>query len=89
MADGLEVLSTLLRSLESRQAKLVETIRRRQAAAERRAERLVTELELEIAELERRRREMEQLSHTEDHVNLLQVRRRLAAGHLMVVRKDF
>ncbi|XP_056298531.1 E3 ubiquitin-protein ligase TRIM21 isoform X2 [Pseudoliparis swirei] len=72
MADGLEVLSTLLRSLESRQAKLVETIRRRQAAAERRAERLVTELELEIAELERRRREMEQLSHTEDHVNLLQ-----------------
>lgn len=41
-------------------------------SAELRAERLITELQLEITELERRRSELEQLSHTEGH--LLQVR---------------
>ncbi|XP_037615381.1 E3 ubiquitin-protein ligase TRIM39-like isoform X2 [Sebastes umbrosus] len=70
--ESTEVFYTLLRSLERRQAELVEMIQRKQAAAERRAERLVTELELEITELERKRSEMEQLSHTEDHLYLLQ-----------------
>lgn len=77
--ESTEVFSTLLRSLERRQAELVEMIRRKQAAAERRAERLVAELELEITELERKRSEMEQLSHTEDHLHLLQVRGHLTA----------
>ncbi|XP_068569654.1 E3 ubiquitin-protein ligase TRIM39-like [Cebidichthys violaceus] len=72
IVESTEVLSTLFRSLETRKAKLLEMIRRKQAAAEQRAERLITELELEITELERKRREMETLSHTEDHLNLLQ-----------------
>ncbi|XP_034413144.1 E3 ubiquitin-protein ligase TRIM39 [Cyclopterus lumpus] len=72
IVESLEVLSTLFRSLESRQAKLVEMIQRKQTAAEQRAERLITELKLEITELETKRSEMEQLSHTEDHLNLLQ-----------------
>lgn len=61
------------RSMERRQAKLMEMIQRKQAAAEERAERLIAELQLEITELERKRREMEHLSHTEDHIRLLQV----------------
>lgn len=72
--ESMAVLSALLRSVERRQAELVEAIQRKQAAAEQRAERLITELELEITELERKRSEMEQLSHTEDHLHLLQVR---------------
>ena len=74
--ESTALLSALLRSVERRQAELVEVIQRKQAAAERRAERLIAELELEITELERKRSEMEQLSHTEDHLHLLQVRRK-------------
>lgn len=72
--ESVEVFSNLLRFMERKQAELVELIQRKQAAAELRAERLITELQLEITELERKRREMEQLSHTEDHLHLLQVR---------------
>ncbi|XP_070785522.1 E3 ubiquitin-protein ligase TRIM39-like [Enoplosus armatus] len=72
IVESMEVFSTLFRSLERSQAELVEMIQRKQAAAEQKAERLITELELEITELERKRREMEQLSCTEDHLHLLQ-----------------
>ncbi|XP_055761880.1 E3 ubiquitin-protein ligase TRIM39-like isoform X4 [Salvelinus fontinalis] len=44
----------------------------RQCAAERQAEGLIKELEQEITELQRRSTELEQLSHTEDHLYLLQ-----------------
>ncbi|XP_070849155.1 E3 ubiquitin-protein ligase TRIM39-like [Chaetodon trifascialis] len=72
LVESLEVFSTLLRVIERSQAELVEAIQRKQAAAEQRAERLIRELQLEITELERKRSEMEQLSHTEDHLHLLQ-----------------
>ncbi|XP_019123447.1 E3 ubiquitin-protein ligase TRIM39 [Larimichthys crocea] len=72
IVESMEVFSTLVRSMERSQAELVEMIRRKQAEAERRAERLITELELEITMLERKRSEMEQLSHTDDHLHLLQ-----------------
>lgn len=70
----MEVFSILLQSMKRSQAELVDVIQKKQAAAEQRAERLITQLELEITELERRRSEMEQLSHSEDHLHLLQVR---------------
>lgn len=75
--ESMEVFSSLLRSMERNQSDLMEMIQRKQAAAEQRAQRLIAELELEITELERKRREMEQLSHTDDHLHLLQVRGRL------------
>uniref|UniRef100_A0A3B1IU36 Uncharacterized protein n=1 Tax=Astyanax mexicanus TaxID=7994 RepID=A0A3B1IU36_ASTMX len=46
----------------------------KQKAAERQAEELIKELEQEITELKRRDTELEQISHTEDHLHLLQVR---------------
>lgn len=72
--ESLEVFAALMRSMEKIETDLVQMIQKKQAAAEQRAERLIKELELEITKLERKRREMEQLSHTEDHLHLLQVR---------------
>ncbi|CAG5929368.1 unnamed protein product, partial [Menidia menidia] len=54
------------------QVELAEMIQRKQAAAEQRAERLIAELELEIIELQKRRREMEQLYQAEDHLYVVQ-----------------
>lgn len=72
--ESMEVFSNLLHFMERKQAQLMELIQMKQAAAELRAERLLTKMQLEITELERKRSEMEQLSHTEDHLHLLQVR---------------
>ncbi|XP_041840964.1 E3 ubiquitin-protein ligase TRIM39 isoform X2 [Melanotaenia boesemani] len=69
---SMEVFSALFCTMEKSRADLVEMIQRKQAAAEERAERIITELEMEITELQRRRREMEQLFHTEDHLHVVQ-----------------
>ncbi|KAK3567200.1 hypothetical protein QTP86_013005 [Hemibagrus guttatus] len=45
----------------------------KQKAAERQAEGLIKELEQEITVLKRRDTELEQLSHTEEHLHLLQI----------------
>lgn len=74
--ESLEVFAALMRSMEKIEKELVEMIQRKQAAAEQRAEQLIVELELEITGLEKKRCEMEQLSDTEDHLHLLQVRGR-------------
>lgn len=71
--------------MERSRVELLEMIQRKQAAAELRAERLIAELELEISDLLRRRSEMERLSHTEDHLYLLQVE---AQKHLFSVKLD-
>lgn len=73
MMESLEVFAALMRSMERIERDLVQMMERKQAAAEQRAERLIRELELEMTELERKRCEMERLSHTEDHLHLLQV----------------
>ncbi len=48
-------------------------IEQKQKAAENQAGKLIKELEQEITELKRRDAELEQLSHTKDHLHLLQV----------------
>ncbi|KAI4904110.1 hypothetical protein NFI96_028577, partial [Prochilodus magdalenae] len=72
-ADSVEVFRALVRCIERSQAKLLELMEAKQKAAERQAEEFITELEQEITELKRRDTELEQLSHTEDHLHLLQV----------------
>lgn len=67
-----EVFTALVVSLQRSQAKLVGLIQEKQKAAERQAEDRVTQLEQEVAELRRRRSEMEQLLQTEGQVCLLQ-----------------
>ncbi|XP_036452792.1 E3 ubiquitin-protein ligase TRIM39-like [Colossoma macropomum] len=72
-ADRVEVFRALLRCIERSQAELLEVMEEKQKAAERQAEEFIKELEQEITELKRRDTELEQLSHTEDHLHLLQV----------------
>ncbi|KAL6491208.1 hypothetical protein MHYP_G00015530 [Metynnis hypsauchen] len=72
-ADSVEVFRALLRCIERSQAELLEVMEEKQKAAERQAEEFIKELEQEITELKRRDTELEQLSHTEDHLHLLQV----------------
>ncbi|XP_072543586.1 E3 ubiquitin-protein ligase TRIM39-like [Salminus brasiliensis] len=72
ITDSVEVFTALLRSIERSQAELLEVMKEREKAAERQAEDLIKELEQEITELKRRDTELEQLSHTEDHLHLLQ-----------------
>lgn len=73
--ESRKIFTALLRRVEEHQAQVLERIRRKQASAEERASRLLTELELELTELQKRRSEMERLSHSDDHLQLLQVRR--------------
>ncbi|XP_036417230.1 zinc finger protein RFP-like [Colossoma macropomum] len=73
IADSVEVFTALMRSIERSQAELVKAMEEKQKAAERQAEDLIKELEQEITELKWRDTELEQLSHTEDHLQLLQI----------------
>ncbi|XP_060798084.1 zinc finger protein RFP-like [Neoarius graeffei] len=72
-ADSVEVFTALIRSIERSQAELLEVMEEKQSAAERQAEGLIKELEQEITVLKRRDTELEQLSHTEEHLHLLQI----------------
>ncbi|TNN53133.1 E3 ubiquitin-protein ligase TRIM21 [Liparis tanakae] len=72
IADIADVFTALVVSRERHQDELIEVIRKKQENLQKTAEDHVTQLELEVAELRRRRSEMEQLLQTEDHLLLLQ-----------------
>ncbi|XP_069044373.1 uncharacterized protein [Lepisosteus oculatus] len=72
IGDSVQVFTALRNSIERSQAELIKLIEEKQRAAERRAEGIIKELEQEITELKRRNTELEQLSHTEDHIQFLQ-----------------
>ncbi|XP_053537693.1 E3 ubiquitin-protein ligase TRIM39 isoform X2 [Ictalurus punctatus] len=72
-ADGVEIFSALMRCIERSQAELLQVMEEKQKAAEKQAEELIKELEQEITALKRRNTELKQLSHTEDHLHLLQI----------------
>ncbi|KAJ8245119.1 hypothetical protein GJAV_G00274980 [Gymnothorax javanicus] len=66
------IFTELIRSIERRRSEVKELIRDQEKAEVSRAEGLLERLEQEIAELRRRDAELEQLSHTEDHIHFLQ-----------------
>ncbi|KAJ8377150.1 hypothetical protein SKAU_G00077300, partial [Synaphobranchus kaupii] len=70
--DSERIFTELIRSIERRCSEVKKLIRDQEKAAVSRAERLLEQLEQEIAELRRRDTELEQLSHTEDHIHFLQ-----------------
>uniref|UniRef100_A0A667WR96 Uncharacterized protein n=1 Tax=Myripristis murdjan TaxID=586833 RepID=A0A667WR96_9TELE len=72
LEDIAEVFHTLVASLQRNQAELVRVIEEKNRDAEKQAKDVITELEQEVTDLERRRTELEQLSHSEDHLHLLQ-----------------
>ncbi|KAJ8278199.1 hypothetical protein GJAV_G00084990 [Gymnothorax javanicus] len=70
--DSERIFTELIRSIERRRSEVKELIRDQGKAEVSRAEGLLERLEQEIAELRRRDAELEQLSHTEDHIHFLQ-----------------
>ena len=73
MEDTERIWTELICSIEKKRSELTELIRAQEEAELSGAEELLEQLEQEIADLKRRDTELEQLSHTEDHIHFLQV----------------
>uniref|UniRef100_A0A8D0A286 Uncharacterized protein n=1 Tax=Sander lucioperca TaxID=283035 RepID=A0A8D0A286_SANLU len=69
IAGGVQVFTALKASVERSQAELIDTIKEKQRKMEKQAEGFIKELEQEISELKKRSTEVEQLSHSEDHLH--------------------
>ncbi|XP_048866063.1 tripartite motif-containing protein 16-like [Brienomyrus brachyistius] len=70
--DSERIFTEMIRSIERRRSEVTELIRDQVKAAVSQAERDMERLKQEIDELKRRHSELEQLSHTEDHIHFLQ-----------------
>ncbi|XP_071261502.1 tripartite motif-containing protein 16-like [Salvelinus alpinus] len=67
-----QIFTELICSIERRRSEVKELIRAQEKAQVSQAEGLLEQLKQEIAELRKRSTELEQLSHTEDHIHFLQ-----------------
>ncbi|MBN3316808.1 TRI39 ligase, partial [Atractosteus spatula] len=70
--DTDRIFTELIRSIERTRSEVTQLIRAQERAAVSQAEGLLERLEKEIAELKRRDAELDQLSHTENHIHFLQ-----------------
>ncbi|KAI4881331.1 hypothetical protein NFI96_023572, partial [Prochilodus magdalenae] len=70
--DSERIFTQLIRSIEKKRSEVTELIRAQEKTELSRAEELLEKLEQEIADLKRRDTELEQLEHTEDHIQFLQ-----------------
>ncbi|XP_034540617.1 E3 ubiquitin-protein ligase TRIM21-like [Notolabrus celidotus] len=72
MAEGVQVFSALMETVERCLNNLMDTIKEKQKETEEQAEGFIKELQQEISELEKRSSEVKKLSRSEDHLHLLQ-----------------
>ncbi|XP_071005038.1 E3 ubiquitin/ISG15 ligase TRIM25-like isoform X2 [Oncorhynchus clarkii lewisi] len=70
--DSDQIFTELIRSIERRRSEVKELIRAQEKAQVSQAEGLLEQLKQEIAELRKRSTELEQLSHTDDHIHFFQ-----------------
>uniref|UniRef100_A0A673IPG0 Uncharacterized protein n=1 Tax=Sinocyclocheilus rhinocerous TaxID=307959 RepID=A0A673IPG0_9TELE len=70
---SVELFTVLIRSIERCQSELLKMMEEQQKAAEKQAEDLIKELQQEITDLKKRNTELEQLSHTDDHLHVIQI----------------
>ncbi|KAK2901458.1 hypothetical protein Q8A67_009573 [Cirrhinus molitorella] len=77
--DSERIFTELIRSIEGSRSELIRLIRDQEKAAVSRAEGRLERLEQEINDLRRRDAELEQLSHTQDHIQFLQSFQSLSA----------
>ncbi|XP_066532259.1 E3 ubiquitin-protein ligase TRIM16-like [Hoplias malabaricus] len=70
--DSERIFTELIRSIEERRSEVTELIRAQEKSELSRAEEHIQQLEQEISDLKRRDTELEQLSHTDDHIQFLQ-----------------
>ncbi|KAG5280948.1 hypothetical protein AALO_G00065770 [Alosa alosa] len=78
--DSERIFTEMIRTIERRRSKMKELIRAQEKAEVSRAEGLLKQLEQEIAELKRRDAELDQLSHTEDHIHFLKAFQSVSAS---------
>nr|XP_040042792.1 E3 ubiquitin-protein ligase TRIM39-like isoform X1 [Gasterosteus aculeatus aculeatus] len=71
-AEGVQVFTDLMESVERGLKELLKTIEEKQKTTKNQAEAFIRELEEEISEFMKRSAEVEQLSLSEDHLHLLQ-----------------
>ncbi|XP_076584466.1 E3 ubiquitin-protein ligase TRIM21-like [Chaetodon auriga] len=72
IAEGVQVFTSLMKSVERGLDELIKTIEEKQKTTEQQTEVFIKELEQEISELMKRSTEVEQLSRSEDHLHFLQ-----------------
>ncbi|XP_073705400.1 tripartite motif-containing protein 16-like [Garra rufa] len=77
--DSERIFTELIRSIERSRSELIRLIRDQEKRAVSRAEERLERLEQEINDLRRRDAELEQLSHTQDHIQFLQSFQSLSA----------
>ncbi|CAL8390312.1 unnamed protein product [Boreogadus saida] len=77
IADGVQILTALKRCIEKCQDDLNQMVKEKLKSTEKQAEDLIKELEQEIEDLINRNSEVNQLSHTIDHLHFLQAFRSL------------
>ncbi|KAK9978094.1 hypothetical protein ABG768_019862 [Culter alburnus] len=77
--DSEKIFTELIRSIERSRSEVTQLIRDQEDAAVSRAEGQLEQLEQEINDLRRRDAELEQLSHTHDHIHFLQSFQSLSA----------
>ncbi|XDV27895.1 hypothetical protein PO909_031344 [Leuciscus waleckii] len=70
--DSERIFTELIRSIERSRSEVTQLIRDQEKTAVSRAEEQLERLEQEIEDLRRRDTELEQLSHTDDHIHFLQ-----------------
>ncbi|XP_030210415.1 E3 ubiquitin-protein ligase TRIM39-like [Gadus morhua] len=77
IADGVQVFTAVMRCIEKCQEDLNQMVEERLKSTEEQAEDLIKAMEQEIEDLTNRSSEVKQLSHTKDHLHLLQAFRSL------------
>ncbi|XP_026062868.1 tripartite motif-containing protein 16-like [Carassius auratus] len=77
--DSERIFTELIRSIERSRSELIRLIRDQEKTTVSRAEERLERLEQEINDLRRRDAELEQLSHTQDHIQFLQSFQSLSA----------
>ncbi|XP_039669077.1 E3 ubiquitin-protein ligase TRIM21-like [Perca fluviatilis] len=81
IAEGVQVFTSLMESVEKGLNELINTIKEKQKTTEKQAEAFIKELEQEISELMKSSSEVEQISHSEDHLHLLQTVQSVTINH--------
>ncbi|XP_016314571.1 tripartite motif-containing protein 16-like [Sinocyclocheilus anshuiensis] len=77
--DSERIFTELIRSIERSRSEVTQRIRDQEKTAVSRAEGQMERLEQEIEDLKKRNSELEQLSHTDDHIHFLQSLQSLSA----------
>ncbi|XP_026144060.1 tripartite motif-containing protein 16-like [Carassius auratus] len=77
--DSERIFTELIRSIERSRSEVTQRIRDQEKTAVSRAEGQMERLEQEIEDLKKRNTELEQLSHTDDHIHFLQSLQSLSA----------